>query len=141
MDHFETIACTLLEDAGYWVRRSFKVELTKEDKKALGKPSMPRVEIDLLAFKPSENLIVAFEAKSYLDSDGVRLEDITASHEQPEGRFKMFTCQRYRTALCEQLKRDLIAQELGTDQTVIKLGLIAANVHGGACNSIKQQMP
>lgn len=50
MDYFESICKTLLEDEGYWVRQSYKVELSKEQKRKLGKPSLPRPEIDLIAF-------------------------------------------------------------------------------------------
>ena len=32
MDHFERIACTLLEREGYWARQSFKVLLTPKQK-------------------------------------------------------------------------------------------------------------
>ena len=132
MDHFETIACTLLEHAGYWVRRSFKVELPQEKRDALGKSSMPRVEIDLLAFKPSENLIVAFEAKSYLDSPGVSFKEIKATHKRPKGRYKIFTCKGYREVVLKRLKAELIKRGMATKKTEIKLGLIAAKVHGGA---------
>jgi hypothetical protein len=41
MDHFESIIATLLEAEGYWVRRSFKVNLTQEEKRRIGKPSIP----------------------------------------------------------------------------------------------------
>ena len=36
MDHFESIIATLLEAEGYWVRRSFKVNLTQEEKRRIG---------------------------------------------------------------------------------------------------------
>lgn len=49
MDYFESIISTLLEAEGYWVRKSFKVNLTKDEKRQIGKHSIPRVEIDLLA--------------------------------------------------------------------------------------------
>ena len=66
MDHFEGIIKTLLEQEGYWVRQSFKINLTKQEKRDTGKPSMPRPEIDLLAFKQSRNEILAIEVKSFL---------------------------------------------------------------------------
>ena len=73
MDHFESIIKTLLEAEGYWVRQSFKVNLTKEEKRQIGKPSIPRPEIDLLALHFARNEVLAFEAKSFLDSPGVKL--------------------------------------------------------------------
>ena len=130
MDHFETIACTLLEHAGYWVRRSFKVELPQEKRDALGKSSMPRVEVDLLAFKPTENLIVAFEAKSYLNSPGVSFKEIKATHKRPKGKYKIFTCKGYREIVLKRLKAQLIKRGMATKKTKIKLGLVAAKVKG-----------
>lgn len=130
MDCFEIIAGTLLEFDGYWVRRGFKVKLTKQDKKKLGKGSMPRPEIDLLAFKPKDNLIIAFEAKSYLDSPGVPVEEVMACYKTPQERYKLFTCEPYRKIVLEQLKKDLIDEGMATETTEIKLGLIAAKVKG-----------
>ncbi|MBS0167435.1 MAG: hypothetical protein JSR29_15230 [Nitrospira sp.] len=85
MDHFESIMCTLLEADGYWVRRSFKVNVTKEEKCHVGKHSIPRPEIDLLALHFSKNEVLAFEAKSFLDSPGVKLAQLQEEHEVPEG--------------------------------------------------------
>ena len=39
MDYFEGMIKTLLESDGYWVRQSFKVNLTKEEKRNIGKHS------------------------------------------------------------------------------------------------------
>lgn len=76
MEYFEGIIKTLLEHEGYWVRQSFKVNLTKQEKREIGKSSLPRPEIDLLAFKPSYKEVLILEAKSYLDSPGVRLSEL-----------------------------------------------------------------
>ena len=139
MDCFETIAATLLEFDGYWVRRSFKVNVNKVHKRTLGKNSMPRPEIDLLAFKSKkkEDLIIAFEAKSYLNSPGVSRKEIKASHKTTKGRYKIFTCKNYRDIVIKQLKKDLIAKGMATKSTKIKLGLLAAKVKGGEDESTK----
>jgi hypothetical protein len=71
LDHFESIIATRLEADGFWVRRSFKVNVTKEEKRQTGKHSIPRPEIDLVALNFSKNEVFAFEAKSFLDSPGV----------------------------------------------------------------------
>ncbi|WP_176465369.1 MULTISPECIES: hypothetical protein [unclassified Pseudomonas] len=73
MDYFESIIKTLLESESYWVRQSFKVNLTKEEKRNVGKHTIPRPEIDLLAYKPNQNKILAIEVKSFLDSSGVKI--------------------------------------------------------------------
>ena len=73
MDYLEKIVKTILESEGYWARQLFKIDLSPEQKRRIGKPTMPRPEIDLLAFKPNDNIVVAMEVKSYLNSAGVRL--------------------------------------------------------------------
>jgi hypothetical protein len=129
MDHFEGIISTLLEAEGYWVRRSFKVNVTKEEKRQIGKHSIPRPEIDLLALHFSKNKVVAFEAKSFLDSPGVRLEQLREEHDVPEGRYKLFTSSRYRLIVLSRLRQDLIACSMADAKTEISLGLAAGKVY------------
>ncbi len=129
MDHFEAIVKTLLEAEGYWVRQSFKVKLTKEEKQRIGKPSMPRPEVDLLAYKPAENHILAIEAKSYFDSMGVKVEDLRCEHEVPEGRYKLFTCCKYREIVLDRLRLDLIDCGLASAANTVQLGMVAGNVY------------
>ena len=129
MDHFESIVATLLEADGYWVRRSFKVNLTKDEKRQIGKPSIPRPEIDLLALHAGRNEVIAFEAKSFLDSTGVKLEHLQMEHGAPEGRYKLFTSQTYRTIVLGRLQQDLVKLGMATAGTRIRLGLAAGNVN------------
>lgn len=129
MDYFEGIIRTLLEHEGYWVRQAFKVNVSKEEKRDIGKHSIPRPEIDLLAFKPCENLILALEAKSYLDSPGVRVDELREQHDIPEGRYKLFTCQNYREIVFRRLTQDLVAAGMADARTEITLGLVAGNVY------------
>jgi hypothetical protein len=110
MDHFESIIATLLEAENYWVRRSFKVNVTKEEKRQVKKHSIPRPEIDLLALHFSRNEVIAFEAKSFLDSPGVRLADLQKEHDVQEGMYKLFTSRGYREVVLARLKQDLIDQ-------------------------------
>ena len=63
MDSFELVVASILEREGYWVRASYKVELTKEEKRSIGKPSAPRWEIDVLAYKASTNELLVVECK------------------------------------------------------------------------------
>jgi hypothetical protein len=46
MDHFESIISTLLGADHYWVRRSFEISVTPEEKRQVGKHSIPRPEIE-----------------------------------------------------------------------------------------------
>lgn len=129
MDYFESTVKTLFEREGYWVRQSFKVNLTKDEKRKIGKHSIPRPEIDLLAYKPEINVIYAIEAKSFIDSLGVKISDLFEKHEIPEGRYKLFTCKNYRTIVFNRLKIDLIENGMGNANTQIILGLVAGKVY------------
>lgn len=129
MDHFESIVATLLEAEHYWVRRSYKVDLTKEEKQATGKHSIPRPEIDLLAFHPGRNEVIAFEAKSYLDSPGVRLAELLQRHEVAEGLYKLFTTEKYRKIVLRALKRQLVKEGMASNSTKVTLGLAAGKVY------------
>lgn len=129
MDHFEGIIRTLLEHEGYWVRQAFKVNVSKEEKREIGKHSIPRPEIDLLAFKPHKSLILALEAKSYLDSPGVRVDELREQHGIPEGRYKLFTCESYRTIVLRRLAQDLVEAGMADASTKITLGLVAGKLY------------
>ncbi|MEQ8786221.1 MAG: hypothetical protein RIC55_07975 [Pirellulaceae bacterium] len=140
MDHFESIVATLLEAENYWIRRSFKVNLTKEEKRRIGKPSIPRPEIDLLAFDFSVNEIVAIEAKSYLDSPGVKLVQLQEEHDIPEGRYKLFTSERYRSVVLSRLLNDLLDCGMANEKTRISLGLVAGNIYRRQSDEVRQHM-
>lgn len=140
MDHFEAIVKTLLEANGYWVRQSFKVNLTKEEKRAIGKPSIPRPEIDLLAFNFSRNEVLALEAKSFLDSPGVTLLHLEEVHDLPEGRYKLFTSKRYRTIVLARIHKELIRLGMANRDTKITLGRAAGKVHQGLSDTVREFM-
>jgi len=138
VDYFEAIIKTLLEQEGYWVRQSFKVNLTQQEKRNIGKPSIPRPEIDLLAFKPKENRIIAIEAKSFLDSPGVRLSELQECFEVPQGRYKLFTCDNYRKVVFSRLKQNLIELGMATPKTEMTLGLAAGKVYQSKSEEIER---
>ena len=140
MDHFESIISTLLEAEGYWVRKSFKVNVTKEEKRQIGKHSIPRPEIDLLAFAFHKNEVLALEAKSFLDSPGVKLTELKEEHEVPEGRYKLFTSERYRSVVLLRLLQDLIDCGMANPDTKISLGLAAGKVYQGQSGPIRDFM-
>ena len=50
MDSFEQVVSEILWEEGLWVWKSFKVKLTAEDKSDIGKTTMPRWEIDIVAY-------------------------------------------------------------------------------------------
>ena len=76
MDSFESIVRTIFESKGYWVKTSFKVKLTKEEKRKIGRPTSPRWELDVVAYKGGSKEILVIECKSYLDGLGVSADGL-----------------------------------------------------------------
>lgn len=140
MDHFESIVHTLLEAEGYWVRASYRVALSKEQKQATGKPAIPRPEIDLLALHFARNEVLALEVKSYLDSSGVKLADISKEHDATEGRYKLFTSKRYRSIVFGCLRQQLLESGAINEETTIKLGLAAGKVYRGQSDALRDHL-
>ena len=137
MDYFEGIIKTILEHEGYWVRQSFKVNVTKQEKRDIGKHSIPRPEIDILAFNQKDNTVLALEAKSYLDSPGVRIDDLKMDYQIPDGRYKLFTCSNYRAVVFNRLKQELIDQGMANTNTKITLGLVAGKIYQSRSNELR----
>jgi len=133
MDAFEQIAARLFEVQGYWTRIGYAVELTKQQKAALGKPSLPRPQLDIVAFKPSTNEILVVECKSYLDSYGVRFEDFHGKDDAEKDVYKMFNRRQLRevvlAAVVDQLRREGLVT--ATNPTV-RLVLVAGNIYAGS---------
>ncbi len=129
LDSFEIIVSELLEEDGYWVRCLEKINLTKEEKRKLGKPSMPRPEIDIIALSLSQNTIYLLEVKSFLDSNGVNFEDVVAKGDIFEGRYKLLTSEVYRNSIRQRLQLDWISKGIINSETIISFGLVAGNVY------------
>jgi hypothetical protein len=106
MDAFESVIATILEHRGYWVRSSYKIDLSKAEKAHLGKPSLPRPELDLVAYKGQGNVIRVVECKSYLDSAGVSISAFNGTNEKSAERFKLLLRDEWR----ELMERRLIEQ-------------------------------
>jgi hypothetical protein len=140
MDHFEAVVHTLLEAEGYWVRSSYRVALSKEQKRNTGKPSIPRPEIDLLALHVKRNEVLALEVKSYLDSPGVKLADLAKEHDTAEGRYKLFTSKKYRTIVLDCLKHQLLDVGAINERTNIRLGLAAGKVYQGRSEPLRAHL-
>ncbi|SRR6266404_128553 len=132
MDAFEQVVAEILWRKGYWVRTSVKVELTKEDKQAIALPTSPRWELDVVAYKASENRLLAVECKSYLDSPGVRLRGFDVANEKDAGRFKLFNKPQLREIVFERLRKQLAASgSCNADPTVtlcLACGRIASDL-------------
>lgn len=121
-----------MEQKGFWVRGGVNVPLTKEEKVKIGKPSAPRPEIDLIAYSLPENTLYLLEVKSYLDSNGVVINDLLVEDQAvQEGRYKLLTSENYRRVVESGLVKDLTALGLLDEKVNVKYGLIAGNVASG----------
>jgi|SRR6266540_1575427 len=101
MDAFEQLVSEILWMDGYWVRTSVKVELTKEEKRLIGRPSSPRWELDIVAYNGRDNLLRVVECKSYLDSLGVQAKGFDAASDN-SARYKLFNDPMLRDVVFEQ---------------------------------------
>lgn len=126
MDSFESIVRTIFENKGYWVKTSFKVSLTKEEKRKIGRPSSPRWELDVVAYKGGSNEILVIECKSYLDSPGVKAEGL--KNGKYKERYKLFNEEGLREVVLSRLVTQMA--EFGSCQinTPVKLCLAAGRV-------------
>jgi hypothetical protein len=128
MDAFESLISMLLRHNGYWTIPSFKVELTKSEKRKIGRFSSPRWEIDLVAYKGSTNEVLAIECKSFLDSRGVVFQ---AGAFNPPKRYKMFIDSALRRVVLKRLAAQLVKTGACADRPKLKLCLAAGKIANG----------
>lgn len=129
MDAFEEIIGHLLREDKFLVHHSVKINLNRQDRQAIKKPSSPRPEIDIAAFSPNTDTIYLLEVKSFLDSPGVVLEDVIIQQEHQTGRYKLLTAENYRNVLRERFLADWRATGHLKPSTKISFGLVAGNVY------------
>jgi hypothetical protein len=134
MDAFEQLVSEILWIEGYWVRTSVKVELTKEEKRLIGRPSSPRWELDIVAYSGKENLLRVVECKSYLDSRGVALRAFNGTDKGSPDRFKLFSDDQLRDVVFNRLCRQFEASGACALNPSVRLclacGRIATNADG-----------
>jgi hypothetical protein len=118
MDAFESLIAMLLRRDGYWTIPSFKVELTKAEKRKIGRFSSPRWEIDLIAFRGASNEVLAIECKSFLDSRGVVFR---SGQFDPPKRYKLFSDSDLRTVVLRRLINQLIKTGACAKNTRVRL--------------------
>lgn len=128
MDYFEWIVSKLLEDRGYWTRIGVRVELTKAQKRSIGKPSMPRPEIDVVAYIPKRNELILFEVKSFLDSPGVNLKGLRGTRDGRRSRFKLLVDARYQRLVRAGVVQQFRDLGLLRSDPRVRMGLAAGNV-------------
>lgn len=124
MDAFEHVVATILGREGFWVRTTYKVRLTKEEKIEIGRPSSPRWELDVVAYRPGDNLLRIVECKSYLDSRGVSRHGFTPKHT----RLKLFNEPLTRSVVFRRLVTQLVDSKTILENPRVQLCLAAGNI-------------
>jgi hypothetical protein len=128
LDAFEQLVSEILWMEGYWVRTSVKVELTKEEKREIGRHSSPRWEIDIVAYNGRENLLRVVECKSYFDSTGVRASAFDGSNAEHAKRYKLFNEPELRRVVFNRLCQQLVKSGACREAPTIRLSLAAGKV-------------
>jgi len=130
MDSFETLVGSLLEKDGYWVRTSMKVDLTREEKRKIGRPSSPRWEMDIVAYKAKANELLVVECKSFLDSPGVRARGLDGTDKKEGNRYKLFNDSVLRRTILGRLVKQLVSSGACALSPSVILCLAAGKVAG-----------
>ncbi len=138
MDSFEDLLATLFSRKGYWTKTNFKVELSKAEKVQIGRPSSPRWEIDLIAYKPSVNELLVIESKSYLDSTGVHIASFNGSNDNYAKRFKLFNEDTLRKVVINRLVIQLRELGLVNKNPKTKLCLVAGKMDKRSKDQVMQ---
>lgn len=138
MDAFEQIVARVFEVQGYWTQIGFKVELTKEQKKSIGNPSMPRPEIDIIAYKPAINELLIIECKSYLDSYGLRTAHFDPDDKTYAKYLKLFNRPDLRNLVTSALVSQLKSQGLLAADPKVQLCLVAGKIYSSNLPEIEE---
>ena len=118
MNSSEALLGELLSLDGWSCRPGYRVSITKQEKVAIGQPSLPTPEIDVLATKHGR--IVWVESKTYLDSRGVQAKTLADGYTGP-GRVRVFNDAVYREVVTNALLRQLRLEEsIGPDDPTVE---------------------
>jgi hypothetical protein len=128
MDAFEQVVSEILWMDGFWVRTSVKVDLSKEEKVRIGRPSSPRWELDIVGYSGRDNTLRVVECKSYLDSRGVALRAFDGSDAKFAKRFKLFSDDNLRSVIFERLRRQLAECGACAPDAMVKLCLACGRI-------------
>jgi hypothetical protein len=130
VDSFEAVVAAILQRQGYWTLTSVKVELTKEEKREIGRHSSPRWELDVVAYRGKDNEIRVVECKSFLDSPGVECGAFDGSNKEAEKRYKLFCEDTLRQVVFRRLEQQLVSGGFCAKNPTITLCLAAGKIRG-----------
>ncbi|HEY6218588.1 MAG TPA: hypothetical protein VIV65_00940 [Gemmatimonadaceae bacterium] len=130
MDSFESVVAAVLHRQGYWTRTSVKVDLTKAEKRRIGRYSSPRWELDVVGYRASRNELLVVECKSFLDSGGVRCDLFQGKNRKGSKRYKLFFEPTLRKVVLGRLAKQLVASGACRPRPSVILGLAAGKLKG-----------
>ena len=130
MDAFENVVASILQRLGYWTLISVKVELTKAEKRSIGRHSSPRWDLDIVAYRGRDNHVLVMECKSFLDSPGVELSAFNGKSPEAAKRYKLFSDTQLRRVVFRRLEKQLVNGGFCRKNPTIQLCLAAGRVHG-----------
>jgi len=130
VDAFESVVAAILQRQGFWTLTSVKVELTKEEKRAIGRHSSPRWELDVVAYRGKDNEIRVVECKSFLDSPGVECGAFDGSNKDAEKRYKLFCEDTLRRVVFGRLEQQLVSGGFCARNPTVRLCLAAGKIRG-----------
>jgi len=128
MHAFEQLIALTLEQHGWWTRIGHKVNLTPGDKRAIGRPSSPRWELDIVAYKAAINELLVVECKSLMDSRGVRMQTVFRPKSRKQNRFELFNEDKTRRVVFTRLRRELEAAGAIRPRAKVILGLATGKI-------------
>lgn len=131
MDAFEQVVCEILWMKGYWVRSSVKVDLTKEEKRRIKRPSSPRWELDIVAYQGATNTLTVVECKSYLDSVGVRASALDGTDSIHAARYKLFNDAKLRETVFNRLAAQFSDIKACRTNPKVRLALVCGKIKNG----------
>lgn len=130
MDSFETVVAAILRRRGYWTQTSVKVELTKAEKRRIGRHSSPRWELDVVAYSGRSNELMVVECKSFLDSSGVSSDVFRQKSPKSAKRYKLFFEPKLRAVVLSRLRQQFLQAGFCARRPSVVLGLAAGKVKG-----------
>jgi hypothetical protein len=130
VDSFEAVVAAILQRQGYWTQTNVKVELTKAEKREIGRHSSPRWELDVVAYRGKNNEIRVVECKSFLDSPGVDYAAFDGRNVRAQKRYKLFCEKTLRKVVFRRLEKQLVSGGFCREDPKIQLCLAAGKIRG-----------
>lgn len=128
MDAFEQVVSEILWRSGFWVRTSVKVELTKDEKRLIGRHSSPRWELDIVGYSGRDNVLRVVECKSYLDSTGVKACAFDGTNAEEAKRYKLFNEPELRRVVLNRLCLQFTEAGACREAPEVKLSLACGKI-------------